>query len=181
MTVTSKLVIPLLLLVVFTSSALAAEATPSADDLPIVHILPDNPLYFLKTLKEKAQLLVTRNTSSQANLLLDFSQKRLAEALKVAEKGKVHISEKLLEAFGQDVKMAQEKIKEAKEKGGKTYDLLVKLQETIAYQKSVVERLEKVATESGKMSSPMKISGLGIFDWLRSLFGRKEILRPLAE
>lgn len=178
MTVTSKLVIPLLLFCLLAqSTAFAAEATPSASKLPTVHILPDNPLYFLKTIKEKVQLLVARNASSQADLLLDFSQKRLAEAQKVAEKGKIHISEKLLEAFGKDIETAQEKINQAKERGEQTRDLLLKLQETIAYQKSVLERLEKMATESGKIST----AGLGVVDWLRSLFGKKEILSPLVE
>ncbi len=145
----------------------AAETTTSAEvlELPNVNILPDNPLYFLKTIKEKIQLLVTRNTSAQADLLLDFSQKRLAEAMKVAEKGKVHISEKLLDAFGKDIEVAQEKITLAKTRGEQTRDLLLKLQETVAYQKSVVEKLEKAATESGKMQQ-----GLGIFDWLKGLF-----------
>lgn len=195
--ITSKLVIPVLLFCLLAQApALAAEATASADDLPVVHILPDNPLYFLKTLKEKVQLLVTRNTSAQANLLLNFSRERLAEALKVAEKGKIHISEKLLEAFGRDIETAQQKIREAKERGETTYTLLLELQKTVAYQKSVIEKLggraaqlnsflveidqSLMATESGKMKQPAP-SGSGIFDWLRGLFGKKEILSPLAE
>lgn len=214
MTITSKLVIPFLLFCFFAQSvAFAAESTPSAEvsNLPAVHILPDNPLYFLKTLKEKAQLLVTRNASGQADLILGFAQKRLAEALKVAEKGKVHISEKLLEAFGQDIRAAQGKIAAAKASGERTYNLLVKLQETVAYQKSIIEELQKEtlpysaevrervealnsflvdidaslgeATESAKMETRRveETPGLGIGDWLRSLFGKGEILKPLAE
>lgn len=186
------------------NEVLAVESTPSAEvlELPTVHILPDNPLYFLKTIKEKAQLLFTRNTSNQAHLLLSFSQKRLAEALKVAEKGKPYISEKLFEAFGEDIEAAQQKIRKTKEGGERTYSLLVELQKTIAYQKSVLEKLQgemedlnsflvKVdqdlgATESAeplnrvKMSPVKKSSGPGIFDWLKGLFGKKEILSPLV-
>ncbi len=201
------------LLTVTSSAALAAEATPSAEDLPTVHILPDNPLYFLKTLKEKVQLIIVRSASGQADLLLKFAQKRLAEALKVAEKGKVHISEKLFDAFGRDIKAAQEKIAQARAAGEQTRDLLVKLQETVAYQKSVVEKMQEEAlfyssevqeriealnsflvqvdeglgvppaTESGKIQTrqPEKTSGLGIGNWLRSLFGKKEVLSPIAE
>lgn len=198
MTTTNKFVIPFLLFCLFAqSAALAAEATPSAGDLPAVHILPDNPLYFLKTIKEKVQLLITRSASGQANLLLDFSQKRLAEAQKVAEKGKVHISEKLLAVFGKDIEAAQKQIKEAKRKGEETYHLLVKLQETIAYQKSLIEKLQGqaeqlnsflvqvdqdlgTATPSAAPRGKMP-SGLGIGDWLRGLFGKKEILKPLVE
>ncbi len=200
MIVTNKFVIPFLFFCLFAqSTAFAAEATPSADDLPAVHILPDNPLYFLKTIKEKVQLLITRNTSAQANLLLDLSQKRLAEAQKVAEKGKVHISEKLLDAFGQDIEVAQEKISQAKAAGEQTYTLLVKLRETVGYQKSVIEKLggqamqlnsflveidkSLEATESATIENhrPKEAPGLGIGDWLRSLFGKREILKPLAD
>jgi len=180
---------------------LAVESTPSAtssaspldfarggsvqvSNLPAVRILPDNPLYFLKTLKEKVQLLVTRNTSDQATLLLNFSQKRLAEALKVAEKGKPYISEKLLDVFGKDIEAAQQKINQAKMRGEQTRDLFLKLQETVAYQKSVVEKLgieiDQTATPSAVTHGRIQ-QGLGIFDWLRSLFGKKEILKPLAE
>jgi len=177
--------------------AASGSATGSAavriSHLPTAHLLPDNPLYFLKTLKEKAQLLVTRNASSQADLLLTFSQKRLAEAAKVAEKGKIHISEKLLAAFGEDVKAAQEKIRQAKAKGEATKNLFLRLQETVAYQKSVLEKIPELGSflvqidESLREATPtavprVKIStGGGIFDWLRSLLGRKEILKPLAE
>jgi len=243
MTVTNKFVIPFLFCVLLVNTSalhsaevfaqkpvLAAEPTtsvtpsasarPSRDgsaqisNLPTVHILPDNPLYFLKTIKERVQLLLTSNASNEANLLLSFSQKRLAEALKVAEKGKVHISEKLFEAFGKDIEAAQKKIKGVKERGQHTYGLLIELQKTIAYQKSVVEELqgeadfyssevgERVealnsflvkidedlseATGSASGGPPAVPYGRmkerqGIFDWLRGLFGKKEILRPLAE
>ena len=122
----------------------ASSASPSAEvsELPTVHILPDSPLYFLKTIKENTQLLVTRSDAGQADLVLKFAQKRLAEALKVAEKGKIHISEKLLDAFGKDVETAQQKIREARARGEKTYNLLVELQKTIIYQKSVIEKLQ---------------------------------------
>ena len=203
MTVTRKRVTPFLILYLLTSlffipSAHAVEATKSAFGGPAVHILPDNPFYFLKTIKEKVQMAFTRNASSQADLLLDFSQKRLAEALKVAEKGKIHISEKLFEAFGRDIETAQEKIAAAKASGERTYELLVKLQETVVYQKEVIAELQEEAegleqflvevdqglgqaTESGRMSPAKKSSGPGILDWIRGLFGKKEILSPIVK
>lgn len=209
--ITHKCVTTVLLCVLLTvtsSAALAAESTPSAEDLPTVHVLPDNPLYFLKTLKEKVQLLIIRSASGQADLLLKFAQKRLAEALKVAEKGKVHISEKLFEAFGRDMEVAQEKIKEAKRKGEQTRDLLVKLQETVAYQKSVIEKMqEEVSPYSSEIQERVGALNsflvrideslgeatrsavpydrmerrLGILDWLQGLFGKKEVLSPVVE
>jgi hypothetical protein len=219
MNVTNKFVTSFLILYLLTSlfsisPCFASEATESASvkELPAVHILPDNPLYFLKTIKEKVQLFFTRNTSDEVNLILGFAQKRLAEALKIAEKGKVHISEKLFEAFEKDIEAAQEKIKGARERGEKTYHLLTELQKTVAYQKSVIEELQgeadfyssevqkriealnsflveidqNLASPSAEPVKNVKISSsprrkLDIFDWLKGLFGKKEILTPLAE
>jgi hypothetical protein len=181
-----------------TESASGGSASPSAEvsELPVVHILPDNPLYFLKTIKEKVQLLVARNASSQADLLLTFSQKRLAEALEVAGKGKIYISEKLFDAFGQDIEAAQEKIREARARGEKTYNLLVELQKTVAYQKAVIEELGDQAEQLGSFlvevdeglgTTPSAVpydkieKRLGILDWIKGLFGKKEILKPLVE
>jgi len=184
------------LFAVETTTSATPSAAVSTEELPAVRLLPDNPFYFLKTLKEKIQLAFARGASAQADLLLDFSQKRLAEALRVAEKGKVHISEKLFEAFGKDIEMAQEKIATAKAKGERTYGLLVKLQETVVYQKEIVGELQEEveglepflvevpqeleqATESGRMPVG-RSKGPGIIDWLKGLFGKKEILSPLA-
>jgi hypothetical protein len=188
-----------------------ATAAANVSGLPAVSLLPDNPLYFLKTLKENIQLTITRSSSGQANLLLDFAQKRLAEALKVTEKGKVHISEKLFAAFGRDIEAAKEKIGEAKRQGEQTRGLLIKLQQTVDYQRAVLEKMQEEAqqrseevqarievlndllvqveetleeaSDSGKIDTrlPKKASGLGVWDWLQSLFiSQKKILRPLA-
>lgn len=179
------------------------EATAAADvsELPAVHILPDNPLYFLKTLKEKFQLIATRSSSGQADLFLNFAQNRLAEALKVTEKGKVHISEKLFAAFGQDIDAAQKKIEEAQRQGEQTRDILLKLQQTVDYQRAVLVKMQAdVQIRSSEVQARVEVlndllvrldqslgeaSDSGKIEtrspgWLQNLFGQKEVLRPLV-
>lgn len=165
-------------------AAASPSATLSADlnRLPAVHLLPDNPLYFIKTLKEKAQLLITRNAKSQADLLLGFSQERLAEAVEVAEKGKIHIGEKLLVAYGEDLEKAQTAIETAKAAGEQTHNLLIKLKQTTDYYQSVLNRVGAGVPE-GVVLVEQKSDRIGfpVGDWLRSLFGRRGFLKPLAE
>ena len=56
--------------------------------LPYPGILPDHPLYFLKMLRDRFQLWLTRDILTRAELLLNYADKRIAAALALAEKGK---------------------------------------------------------------------------------------------
>lgn len=55
-------------------------------------ILPDNSLYFIKALRDKAWLFFTTNPGKKAELLLLFSDKRLASSRALFEKGKPNIA-----------------------------------------------------------------------------------------
>lgn len=173
------------------------------EDLPSAKILPDSPFYFLKTLKEKLQLFLTPSAAEQAELLLGFAQKRLAEALAVYGKGKAVIGDRLLGLSLHDLKTAQEKIIKAKSEGQEVYGILQKLNETADYQKLTVGKLKegtaevndlllqidqrlvvREPTESAKIRPvepavehpPNRLQKL----W-QKFFGSKEILRPLVD
>ncbi|MFH1970905.1 MAG: DUF5667 domain-containing protein [Patescibacteria group bacterium] len=55
-------------------------------------ILPDNSLYFLKASRDKIWLLLNTNPSKRAEILLLFSDKRLASSRILFEKGKPNIA-----------------------------------------------------------------------------------------
>jgi len=55
-------------------------------------ILPDNSFYFLKALRDKMWLLLNTNPSKKAEILLLFSDKRLASSRILFEKGKPNIA-----------------------------------------------------------------------------------------
>jgi hypothetical protein len=73
------------------------ESTMSAEEdevvlkdysLPYPGLLPDHPLYFLKMIRDRLQLWITRDTIKRSELMLHYADKRIAAALALAEKGK---------------------------------------------------------------------------------------------
>lgn len=66
------------------------EVTSEESDysLPYPGILPDHPLYFLKMVRDRIQLWLTRNPVNRAELMLHYADKRFAASLALAEDGK---------------------------------------------------------------------------------------------
>lgn len=88
-------------LLVFSTSALAqtpdrkvASASTAAADykLPYPGMLPDNPFYKLKVLRDKIILYLTPDPFKKAQLHLQLADKTLFAALKVAEKGNLPLA-----------------------------------------------------------------------------------------
>ncbi|MBI3620419.1 hypothetical protein HY214_04750 [Candidatus Roizmanbacteria bacterium] len=57
-------------------------------DLPHPGILPDNPLYFLKAVRDKFTVLLTRDNLKKAETYLLLSDKRAVMAVLLTQKGK---------------------------------------------------------------------------------------------
>ncbi len=55
-------------------------------------ILPDHPLYFIKTIRDNIVYFLTRDYIKKAKLNLDFSDKKAAMALLLSQKGKWKLS-----------------------------------------------------------------------------------------
>jgi hypothetical protein len=60
--------------------------------LPYPGILPDHPLYFLKMIRERVRLWLTRDALVRAELMLHYADKRVAASLSLAEKGKAGLA-----------------------------------------------------------------------------------------
>lgn len=60
--------------------------------LPYPGILPDHPLYLLKTTRDKIQVFLTRDNLKKAHLYLLYSDKRLAMAQALEKKGKTSLA-----------------------------------------------------------------------------------------
>jgi hypothetical protein len=60
--------------------------------LPYPGILPDHPLYFLKMIRDRVRLWLTRDTLARAELMLHYADKRIAASLSLAEKGKAGLA-----------------------------------------------------------------------------------------
>lgn len=65
-------------------------------ELPYAGITPENPLYFLKQLRDQVKEFLTRDTIQKAEFLLISSDKRAHIALILAQKGKTRQSVEVL-------------------------------------------------------------------------------------
>ncbi len=61
-------------------------------ELPYPGILPDNPLYVIKALRDKILSIITREPTKKAELYLLFSDKRVAMVLPLLAKGKTQLA-----------------------------------------------------------------------------------------
>lgn len=70
------------------STPVRATQTNIVYNLPYPGILPDNPLYVFKIIRDRLLELGTRDNIKKAQLYLLFSDKRIAMALALSRKGK---------------------------------------------------------------------------------------------
>jgi hypothetical protein len=86
------LIIPLS--VYFLESAYQVKASQEKVlyDLPYPGLLPDNPLYFLKAIRDRLTDWFTRDYIKKAQLYLLYSDKRANSALFLAQKGKNNLA-----------------------------------------------------------------------------------------
>jgi len=79
--------IPFLTYVMFYTPVNATQETVLYN-LPYPGILPDNPLYFIKAIRDQVLIFGTRDNVKKAQLYLLLSDKRIAMAVALAKKGK---------------------------------------------------------------------------------------------
>lgn len=76
-----------------TESGAIAVASSVEYELPYPGLLPNHPLYWLKMVRDRVQLLMTRDPLSRVSLLLLHADKRLGAALELAENGQFDLAE----------------------------------------------------------------------------------------
>lgn len=64
------------------------ESKKISYDLPYAGMLPDNPLFFLKNMRDKILEFATRDQLKKARLYLLFADKRIRMAIELSEKSK---------------------------------------------------------------------------------------------
>lgn len=85
------------------SVELAMKSTEVEYTLPYTGILPDNPLYIFKVMRDGCWLFLTRDNNKKAELLLLFADKRVAMAQELGKKGKWSLALETLKASQDDV------------------------------------------------------------------------------
>lgn len=168
---TKKLLfIPLLAIFLF-----AGAVQAQTNDLLEPGILPDSPFYFLKSWSEAIGTFFTFGEVAKAKRFVDLSEKRLAEANALVEKGKPEIAEKAVGRYQEYLSRALTKAEEAKAKGLDTDEVLVKVAEaTLKHQAVLADIYEKVP-EQAKLAieRAMQAGMRGHEEALKAVSGQK--------
>ncbi|OGK13029.1 hypothetical protein A3A93_03815 [Candidatus Roizmanbacteria bacterium RIFCSPLOWO2_01_FULL_38_12] len=112
--------------------------------LPYPGLLTDHPLYPLKELRDKILIFTTRDNVKKAQFYLHLSDKRMATALQLAQKGKEQLSKReLINAETYFLKISP-LLKDAKKQGSNfSEDFVIKLQQSNAKHKEVITDVMK--------------------------------------
>lgn len=161
-----------LLVLVFLSAGVAQAQT---DDLPEPGMLPDSPFYFLKSWSEAMGTFFTFSDVAKAERFMNLSEKRLAEANALVEKGKPEIAEKAVGRYQEYLSRALTKAEEAKAKGLNTDEVLAKVAEaTLKHQAVLADVYEKVPEQAKEaIEHAIEASTRGHEEALEAISGQK--------
>jgi hypothetical protein len=116
-----------------------------AYNLPYPGLLPDNPLYLTKIMRDRITELLTRDNLKKAELYLLYSDKRVAMALVLAHKGKSQLA---VDTFAKGEKYflkIPDLLKSAKKQGGQAPSNFIEtLKLSNAKHKELIEELIKI-------------------------------------
>src|SRR3989344_2373320 len=112
--------------------------------LPYPGLLTDHPLYSLKEWRDRILIFTTRDNVKKAQLYLHLSDKRMATALQLAEKGKEQLSKReLTNAENYFLKIPSLLIDAKKQGSGLSEDFVTKLRQSNAKHKEVITDVMK--------------------------------------
>lgn len=143
--------IPRALLLVPILAMFASPGTLRAqtDQLPDPGMLPDNPLYFVKSMSEGIGTFLTFGDVAEAERSLDLAEQRLAEARALANEGKAEAAEKAVKRYEEQLERSQARAEEAREKGKDTEEVLTRTSEaTLRHQVVLAEVYAKVPEQA---------------------------------
>lgn len=86
-------------------------------DLPHPGILPDNPFFAIKSIRDSVSLQITQDPLEKAKMILELSDKRIASAKQIAEKGKHKGTMENLRAAEEQFLQIPALLKESREQG----------------------------------------------------------------
>lgn len=123
-------------------------------------LLPDNPLYFLDTLKQKVRLTLAFSPERKAKLHSDIAGERFAELRFMLSKQNQNGIEKTLLDMKDHTQAAAAELKKAQLHGTKVIELARTLNEQIKRRDASLEELEE--NSSGDVQADIKRARVGI-------------------
>jgi len=142
------------------------------NDLPRPGILPDHPLYFLKSWAERIGTFFTFGDIPKAERYLALAERRLAEANALADKGELEIAQRALERYQEQLSRSLERTERARLRGMTIEEVSETVAEATGKHHLVLEEvLEKVPEEAREAITRAKEV---------SMTGQKNALKALA-
>lgn len=113
-------------------------------NLPYTGILPDHPLYFVKSIRDKILELATRDNLKKAELYLLFSDKSIGSAESLAQKGKdKQAISSLIAAEKYFKKMLKYTALSKKQGASASAELIQKIKLSNEKHREIIENLQK--------------------------------------
>lgn len=126
---------------VFAEEEVSPTPTPVQYQLPYPGILPDNPLYPLKTIRDRIMIMLISDPLKKAEFDLNAADKRVSAGMYLFEKGKVAEAETVISKGENYFEDALSKATEAKKQGMHTTEIVVKLLAASAKHAEVLREL----------------------------------------
>lgn len=145
-------------LLIFSSTAFAQEPSTSTStaimnvqyELPYAGILPDNPLYFLKALRDNVIGFFISDPAKKANYDLLMADKRLGAANALLQKGKIDLAITTLSKSGNYFYLAVQQVSVAQKQGEDIGDLLSRLYKASLKHQQLILQMEAKSNEDAK-------------------------------
>jgi len=131
------------------SQSLDIEKQEVIYELPYPGLLPDHPLYFIKSMRDKFLIFTTRDNQKKARLYLHLSDKHMSASLALVEKGKELLAVGELQKGEVNFLEIPPLLKEVKNQGGGFADqLVVELLQSNAKHRSVISQVMQNTTQT---------------------------------
>lgn len=150
------------LFIVTMSSSVFAQSADTK--LPYPGLLPDSPIYFLKSIRDKVKGFFIFSEDGKALYALTLADKRLSEAKALSDKGEDELASVTAEEAGKESESAQEHLTKAESEGKDVTAIVAKLAANSARQQAVLAKvLEKVPEQAkAAIERAMEMSKKGL-------------------
>lgn len=118
--------------------------------LPHHGLLPDSPFWFIKALRDKVWVQLTRDPVKRAQLLLLFADKRISMAQELIQKGEGELGVSTAVKAEQYLEEAFTQYREAEKLGIDTADFLQKLTRASLKHREMLEEFKNIAPNDAK-------------------------------
>jgi hypothetical protein len=156
-----------------TAETINTTADITQEELIEPGLLPDHPLYFLKTLSENIQTLLTFGEANRVNQHMMLAEKRLAEAQALIAQGETELAEKATNRYQEQSTHAFTFAQQAKEKGQDSDEVMAKIAENTLRHQAVLSRVYEQVPEEAKPAIEQAMEN--------SLRGHEQALQSISQ